>query len=143
MTSIKAKNALPALIASIGAFAAVLTLEMVIVFAAELHPRGPGWLVLPTIISIWVWRRVRATEQELTLGTIRARIESLNREGRFKLLFLISWVAAYLGYWIIEQPWGYRIRIDDIILFLFWLIVPPAAALLAYKAVRWAMAGDS
>jgi|GEM_PF-6627012 len=142
MASTSAKNSLPALIASIGAFAGVLALEMVIVFAAGLHPRGPGWLVLPILTGIWIWRRVRATQQELTLATMRARIASLNREGRFKLLFLISWVTAYLGYWIIEQPWGYRIRIDDIIFFFVWLIVPPAAALLAYKAIRWAMDGD-
>jgi len=137
----RAGNAVLALVMSVGVFTIVLALEMVPLLAAGLQPRGPGWLVLPAMGSIWAWRRIRAGDHELAPAVIRARIMGLNREGRFKLILSGAWAVGCISYWLIERPYGYRFGVEDALSFVGWLALPPLGALMAYKAILWAAKG--
>jgi hypothetical protein len=144
----KDKKTFAAILAAIGAFLGVIALEIASLIAlAEMTgsrpPRGSPLFLLPAIAAgVWAWRRVRYGAQKPVAGGAYYHLQSLSREGRFKLVLSLLWAGLLCVFWLVAKPYRYTYGLEHAMLFLMWLILPPLAALGALKALRWASQGN-
>ena len=117
-------------------FAAVAGLEYMLLWAMNLAPRGPAWLVLPIVAGVSLGRAAPSIAARISSGSAEQAFLQLAPATRIAAIGIALWLIAVPTYVFLFEPYGSYMASYDYAHMLKVMLFPAVLSVLGSWAYR-------